>query len=158
MIGGFHSPMEKECLTLLLRGTQPVIVCPGRAIDDMRLPGSWKQPLAENRLLILSPFAKNVRRVTADTARARNRFVATLADQVLVAHAGAGSETERFVQDILTWGKPLWALASSENDHMIKIGVRALNRDGIADLIHPAEKNSGQGSRPGAQNAYPDVE
>ena len=24
VIGGFHSPMEKECLALLLRGTQPV--------------------------------------------------------------------------------------------------------------------------------------
>jgi predicted Rossmann fold nucleotide-binding protein DprA/Smf involved in DNA uptake len=33
VIGSFHSPMEKECLTLLLRGTQPVIVCPARSID-----------------------------------------------------------------------------------------------------------------------------
>src|SRR5260370_32808677 len=32
MIGGFHSPMEKECLTLLLRGKQPVIACPARGI------------------------------------------------------------------------------------------------------------------------------
>src|SRR5574341_192332 len=33
VISGFHSPMEKECLTLLLRGTQPVIVCPARGIE-----------------------------------------------------------------------------------------------------------------------------
>lgn len=26
--GGYHSPMEKECLEFLLRGKQPVIVCP----------------------------------------------------------------------------------------------------------------------------------
>src|SRR5438094_1327940 len=26
VIGGFHSPMEKECLALLLRGTQPLVV------------------------------------------------------------------------------------------------------------------------------------
>src|SRR5262245_4039528 len=32
LIGRFHSPMEKECLTLLLRGTQPVILCPARSI------------------------------------------------------------------------------------------------------------------------------
>src|ERR1700747_2240683 len=32
MIGGIHSPMEKECLTLRLRGTQPIIICPARAI------------------------------------------------------------------------------------------------------------------------------
>src|SRR5438105_10760417 len=33
VIGGFHSPMEKECLSVLLRGTQPVIVCPARGIE-----------------------------------------------------------------------------------------------------------------------------
>ncbi|MBI3992506.1 MAG: hypothetical protein HY342_04475 [Candidatus Lambdaproteobacteria bacterium] len=27
VVGGFHSPMEQECLRLLLRGTQPVVVC-----------------------------------------------------------------------------------------------------------------------------------
>ena len=34
VIGGFHSPMEKECLRLLLRGTQPVIVCPARTLPN----------------------------------------------------------------------------------------------------------------------------
>jgi predicted Rossmann fold nucleotide-binding protein DprA/Smf involved in DNA uptake len=29
VIGGFHSPMEKECLSLLLRGKQPIILCQG---------------------------------------------------------------------------------------------------------------------------------
>jgi hypothetical protein len=28
VIGGFHSPMEKECLDFLLRGKQPVVVYP----------------------------------------------------------------------------------------------------------------------------------
>lgn len=107
MIGGFHSPMEKDCLTLLLRGTQPVIVCPARSIERMRRPGAWKQPLAANRLLIVSPFARNHRRITADVAQTRNRFVAALADQILVAHAGPGSKTDAFFRELLTWGKKL---------------------------------------------------
>jgi hypothetical protein len=123
MIGGFHSPMEKECLTLLLRGTQPVIVCPARAIDGMRLPGAWKQPLAENRLLILSPFARKHRRVTADTSQTRNLFVAALAGRILVAHAGGGSKTETFVRELLTRNKPVWALASSENENLVTAGA-----------------------------------
>ena len=28
VIGGFHSPMEQECLALLLRGQQPIVICP----------------------------------------------------------------------------------------------------------------------------------
>ena len=30
VIGGFRTPMERECLRLLLRGEQPVVVCPPR--------------------------------------------------------------------------------------------------------------------------------
>lgn len=47
VIGGFHSPMEKECLTLLLRGKQPVAVCLARALDSIRLPGAWRTPLVD---------------------------------------------------------------------------------------------------------------
>ena len=32
VIGGFQTPMEKECLRLLLRGSQPVVICPARSI------------------------------------------------------------------------------------------------------------------------------
>src|SRR5579862_744755 len=28
MVGGFHSPREKESLSILLRGRQPIIICP----------------------------------------------------------------------------------------------------------------------------------
>ena len=30
VISGFHSPVEKECLQILLRGDAPVILCPAR--------------------------------------------------------------------------------------------------------------------------------
>lgn len=32
VISGVHSPMEKECLNLLLHGDQPIIVCPGTTV------------------------------------------------------------------------------------------------------------------------------
>ncbi|MCA1597870.1 MAG: hypothetical protein LC769_02415, partial [Chloroflexi bacterium] len=46
VIGGFQSPMERECLALLLRGSGPVIVCPARDIHAMRVPREWRGPLA----------------------------------------------------------------------------------------------------------------
>src|SRR5437870_6151173 len=57
VIGGFHTPMEKECLEVLLRGRQPVVICPARSIERLRMPMNWRKPYAEGRLLILSPFA-----------------------------------------------------------------------------------------------------
>src|SRR4030043_131352 len=36
VISGFHSPMEKECLDFLLRGKQPIVICPARSVTKMR--------------------------------------------------------------------------------------------------------------------------
>jgi predicted Rossmann fold nucleotide-binding protein DprA/Smf involved in DNA uptake len=133
VISGFHSPMEKECLALLLRGTQPVIVCPARSLERMRLPTVWKAPLAQGRLLIVSPFAGKQHRITADLARKRNEFVATLADEVFVAYAAPGSKTERFCHDVLAWGKPLLTLESDENAHLLTLGARSVRPENIGE-------------------------
>lgn len=38
VVSGFHSPIEHECLQILLRGRQPIIICLARAIEAMRVP------------------------------------------------------------------------------------------------------------------------
>ena len=53
VIGGFQSPMEKECHRLLLRSRQPVIVCPARDIEVR--PGATENPLAPSHSYHLSP-------------------------------------------------------------------------------------------------------
>ena len=105
IISGFHSPVEQEALVVLLRGPGAVIVCPARGIASMRLKPEYKEPLAAGRLLLVSPFGEQVRRITAETAVARNRFVAALADQVLIAHAEPGSKTEQLAREVEAWGK-----------------------------------------------------
>jgi len=52
--GGFHSPMEKECLDFLLRGEQPVIVCPAKGLARLRMPASWRAAVDAGRLLLIS--------------------------------------------------------------------------------------------------------
>ena len=90
VISGFHSPIEKDCLGILLRGKQPVIICLARAMDKIRLPSDWRAALDAGRLLILSPFEKRPRRPTIESARQRNELVAALADEVLILHATPG--------------------------------------------------------------------
>ena len=94
VISGFHSPVEKECLRILLRGEPPIIICPARGLPK-RIPPDWKKPLADGRLLILSIFPQNESRITADLAARRNELVAALADEVFVAHATPGGRLER---------------------------------------------------------------
>jgi predicted Rossmann fold nucleotide-binding protein DprA/Smf involved in DNA uptake len=124
VIGGFHSPMEQECLRLLLRGRQPVIVCPARSLQRMRVPAEWKAPIEAGRLLILSPFGGQQRRATADLAAARNAFVASLADELFVAYAEPGGKTERLCREALAQGKPVLTFEASENMNLIALGAR----------------------------------
>ena len=103
VISGFHSPVEKECLQIMLRGSQPIIICPARALPQ-RVPPDWKKPLDAGRLLILSAFTATARRVTAELAARRNELVAALADEVWFAHIAPGGEIQRLALRIAARG------------------------------------------------------
>ena len=130
VIGGFHSPMEKECLTLLLRGRQPIIICPARGIEGMRLPRPWRGPVDEGRLLILSSFSAKQNHVTSKYAQARNLFVAALADEVFIPHASPGGKTEQFCRQVVTWGKPLKTFDSPDNTNLVAAGAKSAGVQG----------------------------
>jgi len=108
VISGFHSPLEKECLRILLKGGQPVIYCLARGLENMRLPRNLRQALDAGRLLILSPFADRPRRLTAASARRRNDLVAALADDAVILYAEPGGEVDRIRHLLDQWlvGKP----------------------------------------------------
>jgi predicted Rossmann fold nucleotide-binding protein DprA/Smf involved in DNA uptake len=121
-IGGFHSPVEREVLTILLRGEQPIVICPARSLARMRVPEEYRAPLEVGRMLLLSPFDERVRRATAQTAQRRNRLVAALAEWVFVAYAAPGGKAEAFCEEILEWGKPLYTFEGNEN--LIEMGAQ----------------------------------
>lgn len=94
VISGFHSPLEKDVLRYLLKGKQPVVLALARGMKQ-----SWEPPIRRalevGRLLIITPFPEQVRRVTEDTAAVRNDLMIRLAKQVVVGYAGAGGMLER---------------------------------------------------------------
>ena len=126
VIGGFQTPMERDCLRLLLRGKQPVVICPARGINNMRIPRDWRPALDDGRLLILSPFPVTVRRPTTDLAAQRNELVASLASRVFIAHAASGSKTEAFARRLADAGKRLLTLDGSANENLLEVGAQLL--------------------------------
>lgn len=107
VIGGFHSPVEKDCLQILLRGNQPIIICPARAIETMRVPTECRAAFDAGRILILSPFTESPKRVTQERALRRNEFVAALADDAYIAHVTPGGQTERIAGLLRLWHVPI---------------------------------------------------
>jgi predicted Rossmann fold nucleotide-binding protein DprA/Smf involved in DNA uptake len=122
VIGGFHTPVEAACLEILLAGAGPLIVCPARGMYRS-IPVRFRKPLADGRLLLLSPFDEAERRVTAELAAYRNRFVAALAERVLFVHAARGGRTEALAREVIGWGKPVYALPHEANANLVTYGA-----------------------------------
>ena len=125
VIGGFHSPMERACLNILLRSPHAVVICPARGLPR-RIEPDFKRPLAEGRLLLLSAFPDSVKRATVETAHQRNRFVAALADRIFIAYAEPSSHTEFFAREIAAWGKPLITHSSPATANLVALGAQTL--------------------------------
>ena len=131
VISGFHSPMEQECLRILLRSKHPVIWCLARGMLK-RIPAKpvdCRTAVAEGRLVIVSPFPDKVRHVTAKTAMIRNRIVADMAAAVVVAHAAPGSKMETLCRDLLAAGKPLYTFDHPANAALIQVGARPIKTE-----------------------------
>lgn len=108
VISGFHSAIERECLNILLRGLQPVVICPARSIENMRIPGIWKRAVAEGRILILSMFPASERRMTAKLSMRRNQMVAALADEIYFIHITPGGRSAQLLEQVSKLGIPIY--------------------------------------------------
>ena len=131
LIGGFQSPMEKEFLDVLLWGRVRAVICPARGLGNMRIPKSWRAPLTDGRLLILSFFDDNIHRPTAATVAKRNAYVAAVCDRVLVARAQQDGKTEALCKQALTSRKPVLTLDSPYNAHLMALGASRISADGL---------------------------
>jgi len=97
IISGFHSPMEKECLRILLKGEQPIIISPARGIWK-RIPKEWQSHIDKGRLLIISIFPESVKRMTTQTAIERNQFIIDLSESAFFSYAEPGSKMEALIE------------------------------------------------------------
>jgi predicted Rossmann fold nucleotide-binding protein DprA/Smf involved in DNA uptake len=86
IISGFHSQIEKDVLEYLLKGKQPIIVCPARGLSKT-IENKFKGDLEQGRMLIITTLCQNTKRVTEETALYRNRFMIELADKIVVGYA-----------------------------------------------------------------------
>lgn len=125
LIGGFHSPMEWECLRILLRGKQPVIWAPARSILGMRLKPELRPAFEAGRLLILSPFEAKHKRITAALSEERNRFVGALARELFIPHAAPNSQTLALAKEQAAWGKPITTIADPSNAPLFELGAHS---------------------------------
>ena len=122
--GGFHSPMERECLDYLLRGQQAVVLSPAFGIDWLQPGEVERRALKEDRLMVVSIAGSEVTKATRESALLRNTFVAALADALFVPHAVPGGQAELTARQAIARGQVVMTFDDQENAHLIDSGAR----------------------------------
>ncbi len=85
VIGGFHSPLARSVLNLLLEARSPVIAVLAREIASARLPIDWRIAIHQGHMAVVSQ-AVGRRRLDHDRSISRNELVVRLAYRIVVAH------------------------------------------------------------------------
>ena len=82
VISGFHSPLEKKVLNILLEHKHPVALFLGRAMYK-RIPAEYQEAIDEGRMLI--DTVRDFERHSWNSAQTRNWYVAGIADEIYFA-------------------------------------------------------------------------
>lgn len=91
VICGNHSQIEKDVFEILLKGNQPLALVLPRGLKS-RWPKEWLEEIDKNRLLIISPFSKEVNRVTRETAIEKNKTIIELSTEIIVGYSSEGGQ------------------------------------------------------------------
>lgn len=83
VVCGNHSQIEKDVFEILLKGNQPLILVLARGMKK-RFEPTIQKALHQNRLLIISPFSDNEKRVTRELAETRNKEILRISNQIIV--------------------------------------------------------------------------
>lgn len=148
VISSFHSPMEQECLRILLRSPTPVIWCLARGMYRRipTTPVDCREAVNEGRLILVTPFADTVRHMTEETATARNRLVADLAEAVVIAHATPGGKMAALQEYAQSKRKPVYTFADPANAHLLNAGAKLVSElftESTPFTIEPVHRNGG---------------
>ena len=104
VVSGFHSPLEQQVLTSLLRreGRAVKVLARGLGNGGYRPTPVEREPLSSGRLLVLTAFPAGVTRTTRETALARNRLVLALSTEHYIPYLSADSPLRAWISTSAT--------------------------------------------------------
>jgi len=99
IICGNHSQIEKDVFEILLKGKQPLILALARGMK-IRWEPEIEKAVNENRLLVISPFEQEIKRVTRETAEIRNKKIIEISDKIIVGYKSKNGQLEKLLTRI----------------------------------------------------------
>jgi len=99
IICGNHSQIEKDVFEILLKGKQPLILALARGMK-IRWEPEIEKAVNENRLLVISPFEQEIKRVTRETAEIRNKKIIEISDKIIAGYKSKNGQLEKLLTRI----------------------------------------------------------
>ena len=97
IVCGNHSQIEKDVFDILLKGEQPLILVLARGLKTRWEPEIVKD-VNKNRLLIISPFEKETKRITRQTAEMRNKHIIEISNKIIVAYKTPTGQLDKLLK------------------------------------------------------------
>ncbi len=85
---------------ILLRGDQPLVLVLPRGLKK-RNDKTWIENVEKGRLLIISPFTKDITRVTRETAITKNETILDLSDQIVVGYKSPNGQLDQLLTNMV---------------------------------------------------------
>ena len=98
IICGNHSQIEKDVFEILLKGKQALILVLARGMKT-RWGTEIEKAVKSNRLLIISPFEKKVKRIKRKTAKKRNERILKICDRIIVGYKTKNGQLEELLNE-----------------------------------------------------------
>lgn len=133
--GGFHSPMEAECLDYLIRGQQAVVMCVAVGLKHVAPGPEAVRAIDDGRLSVVSLFDDHVERATPWHGSRRNDLVAAIAEILFVPYAAPGGMVETNGLHALARGQPVLTLAAAPNARLVKAGAQVVS---VSEIVSAA--------------------
>ena len=85
LIGGFHSPLERSVLKIVLAAKSPVVIVLARGLDNARLPRPWHTALNDGHASVVTMTTAS-QRLSEPIAGQRNHWIASHASRIVLGH------------------------------------------------------------------------
>ena len=134
-VGGWHSPLEKEALRVLLAQDASIIFCISKSLDRFIPSIEVGSRVGQGLALLLTHCSFKAKRITRDASMRRNELVIELAKAILVLSAPAGSASLKLARSALARGKPVHTLEHRLNKDLLLAGAVPATPETIEEAL-----------------------
>ena len=134
-ISGWHSPLEQECLRVVLTEEASLVFCTSKALDRFKPSAELKERVVQNKALLLTHCTPNAKRISRGASIRRNELVIELASVLLVLSAPEGSESLNLARAALDAGKPVFTLDHHMNRKLLGCSASIASFDSISTAL-----------------------